>query len=275
MWYPDKAALRVGYVTGTHWDKDSIGIFSFAAGYNTKALGQYSVAVGGSSSATGNRSFAAGSATTASGSTAVAMNESTIASGSSSTAMGSNTIAAAANSTAMGSRNVAKSFAGLVIGVNNDTIIGVENALNLNTRLFEIGNGQSNVRHNAMTVLANGNVGIGTTSPSAELDVSGRTNTDKLQVGTGTVLNNIQSGTFTAGTSATTFKSVTITFPAAFASAPRVIASARNDPAYNVNDTFTVTVRSVSATAVTLNIQRVDVAAAWGQNLLIDWLAIQ
>jgi hypothetical protein len=175
----------------------------------------------------------------------------------------------------MGSGTIARSFAGLVIGVSNDTISVVENALNSNTRLFEIGNGQSNVRHNAMTVLASGNVGIGTTTPAVKLDISGRTNTDQLQVGTGTVLNNIQSGTYTAGTSATTFKSVTITFPAAFASAPRVIASAHNDAAYNVNDTFTVTVRSVSATAVTLNIQRVDVAAAWGQNLLIDWLAIQ
>ena len=37
MWYPEKAAFRVGMVDGAHWDKDSIGNFSFASGFRTKA----------------------------------------------------------------------------------------------------------------------------------------------------------------------------------------------------------------------------------------------
>ncbi|MBA2249132.1 MAG: hypothetical protein H0W12_02955 [Chitinophagaceae bacterium] len=30
MWYPGKAAFRVGYVSAAKWDKDSIGNYSFA-----------------------------------------------------------------------------------------------------------------------------------------------------------------------------------------------------------------------------------------------------
>lgn len=36
MWYPDKAAFRVGTVNGTHWNKDSIGLYSFASGFKIK-----------------------------------------------------------------------------------------------------------------------------------------------------------------------------------------------------------------------------------------------
>ena len=42
MWYPDKAAFRAGYVSSVNWNKDSIGIYSFATGSNTKAKGNYS-----------------------------------------------------------------------------------------------------------------------------------------------------------------------------------------------------------------------------------------
>src|SRR6185503_1604706 len=39
MWYPDKGAFRVGGVLGTQWNKDSIGIYSFVSGINSKAKG--------------------------------------------------------------------------------------------------------------------------------------------------------------------------------------------------------------------------------------------
>lgn len=60
MWYPDKAAFRVGRVTGLNWDKDSIGYYSFAAGYNVIAEGLLSTAIGSSTSATENVSTALG-----------------------------------------------------------------------------------------------------------------------------------------------------------------------------------------------------------------------
>jgi|GEM_PF-3012733 len=56
MWYPDKAAFRVGRVLGSHWDKDSVGIYSLASGYNTVASGTSSVAMGMNTNA---RSYAA------------------------------------------------------------------------------------------------------------------------------------------------------------------------------------------------------------------------
>lgn len=42
MWYPEKAAFRVGYVGdygGAFWDAGNVGNYSFAAGSNTRACG--------------------------------------------------------------------------------------------------------------------------------------------------------------------------------------------------------------------------------------------
>ncbi len=118
-------------------------------------------------------------------------------------------------------------------------------------------------------------VGIGTIAPAYTLEVNGTTQTDQLKVGTGTPINNIQSGTFTVGSSASGFATATLTFPTSFFAIPRVIATARNQAATNYGDTFAVTLRSVSSTAVTFNIQRVDTNAAWAQTLEIDWIALQ
>ena len=67
MWYLDKAAFRSGQVSGTQWDKDSIGILSFATGYNAKALGYNSISMGYESRASGVASFSLGNYTNARG----------------------------------------------------------------------------------------------------------------------------------------------------------------------------------------------------------------
>jgi hypothetical protein len=84
FWYPDKAAFRVGGVDngvtfipdnpdydfpdGTHsWDRDSIGLFSFASGLNTKAKGFGAAAFGIGSQAIGDGSIASGFDCTATG----------------------------------------------------------------------------------------------------------------------------------------------------------------------------------------------------------------
>jgi hypothetical protein len=52
IWYPGKAAFRVGGITGTYtvgngpWDDANIGQYSFAAGLNSKAAGAHGVAIG-------------------------------------------------------------------------------------------------------------------------------------------------------------------------------------------------------------------------------------
>ena len=107
MWYPDKAAFRAGYVSGTYWNKDSIGSFSFAAGYDTRASGIYSTAMGYGTTASADYSTAMGQGTTVSGFSSTAMGQSTTASGYSSTAMGYITSASGNYSTAMGFRTIA------------------------------------------------------------------------------------------------------------------------------------------------------------------------
>ena len=149
MWYPQKAAFRVGAVDGTEWDKDNIGKFSFSSGVNTKAVGAVSTSLG--------------SYTNARGYVSTSMGNFTNANGDASTSMGYGTLAQGYASTSMGYLTTAKSDNSLAIGIFNDTT-------NTN-RLFEIGNGNSsNARNNAMTVLVNGNIGIGTTTPGFPLN---------------------------------------------------------------------------------------------------------
>ncbi len=60
MWYPDKAAFRVGYANGNEWDEPYIGNYSFASGGHNTASGVYSVALGGFNTASGPYSVAIG-----------------------------------------------------------------------------------------------------------------------------------------------------------------------------------------------------------------------
>ena len=103
LWYPDKAAFRVGYVSGANWNKDSIGNYSIAAGYDTKALSPYSTAMGFLTNAKGISSTAMGSQNIASGSSSTAMGSQNTASGNNSTAIGYQTHAIGYASTASGS----------------------------------------------------------------------------------------------------------------------------------------------------------------------------
>lgn len=60
MWYPQRQAFRAGYVQGTQWDHDSIGVLTFATGQNTKAMGKLSSAFGLNTSANGYSSLVLG-----------------------------------------------------------------------------------------------------------------------------------------------------------------------------------------------------------------------
>ncbi|MCO5252177.1 MAG: tail fiber domain-containing protein [Candidatus Kapabacteria bacterium] len=175
MWYPDKASFRVGRVSSTQWDKDSIGDYSVAMGYNTKALNVYSTALGYSTIASGSISTALGNSSKASGYNSLAMGYSTIASGYISTAMGIYSESSGDYSFVLGNQIQSPSAYETVIGRYNTTYTpssGV--SWNVNDRLFVIGNGTGNsTRSNALTVLKNGRVGIGTDSPSAGLHLKG------------------------------------------------------------------------------------------------------
>ena len=208
MWYADKAAFRAGTASGTNWDKDNIGINSFATGANTKATGDYSVAAGVGTKASGLAAVAMGYQTNASGFSSVTLGYQTIASEQYSTALGENTTASGVGSIAMGfnttaSGGLSTTMGGFTkaIGLSStamgqgtkaqadysntmgygtkstsdySTVIGRFNDTSATNRLFEIGNGLTdNTRSNALTVLADGNMGIGTVNPLEKLHVIG------------------------------------------------------------------------------------------------------
>lgn len=116
FWYAEKAAFRTGAVYNgalfgigdadesnfNNWDKDSIGVVSFAAGFNTKAKGDFSFAMG-------HQSFSYGNSATSFGSNNVAR-------GNFSTAFGSNNNAIGSASTAIGNGNVASGTFSLAAG---------------------------------------------------------------------------------------------------------------------------------------------------------------
>jgi len=245
MWFPPLGAFRVGYVDGVQWDKDSIGLFSFAAGYSTKAKGNSSVAMGALTTASGYNSTSLGYGTTASGAFSTSMGIGTIASegsatsmgfattasgeyatsmgrgtvasgdvttsigfettasGDYSTSMGKSTLASGAFSTSMGEstrasgvgslvsggssvasgdyavshgeQTIAKARGGFATGSFNDNSDNPESTTPAATdRIFQLGNGNTTVRSNALTILRNGFTGIGINDPIWHLDIAGR-----------------------------------------------------------------------------------------------------
>jgi hypothetical protein len=130
MWYPDKAAFRVGLLTqGSLWDQDNIGISSIAMGDNTLAKGFGSVALGSGSVATetysvalgGGRAlnfntFSMGYTSTASGYGSTAIGESVNAEGEYSIAMGAYATAKGNASIAMGNGVIANGISSVAMG---------------------------------------------------------------------------------------------------------------------------------------------------------------
>lgn len=230
MWYSDKAAARIGYVDNAFWDKDSIGVISFAAGYNARGTGDYSVALGYAARSAGPASFAAGYTAQATGNYATAIGPESISSGLSAVAIGAIVTASGSNSVAMGARavasqnyavaigryatasnfsavslgekneasgafsfatglvsnargdyaavfghmNFAKASGSFTTGTFNDSTDSPNTAVaQVTDRIFQVGNGTAdNSRSNALTVLRNGNMGLGTTGPKARLHIA-------------------------------------------------------------------------------------------------------
>jgi hypothetical protein len=195
---PNKAAFRAGQVNNTEWNNSNVGNYSVAMGFNTTAsnagstalgygataTGDVATAIGYYTAATGSISVAFGSLTTASGSNSAAFGSSTVASGSNSAAMGVFSTASGTASTSLGYSNEAPSFSETVIGIGatdyTPSLNGATQFLpaNATDRLFVVGNAiDANAsggvdpaeRSNALTILKNGNIGIGDVQPNALL----------------------------------------------------------------------------------------------------------
>ena len=116
-------------------------------------------AIGFSTLANGQNSTAIGNDVTSNGNGSMAMGYQSESNGSSSISIGTHTSSDAYRSMAVGSWNIG--------GGNPTSWVDSD-------PLFEIGNGHiSTSKGNAMTVLKNGNVGIGTSTPGGTLDVNG------------------------------------------------------------------------------------------------------
>lgn len=153
IWYPHKAAFRAGENLDDVWEDFNIGQFSFGGGKRTLAQGQYSTALGNASKAEGASSVAIGRLTNAIGEASVALGEGT----------------------------VSRYFGGMAVGAYNDSqdggAGGTKAASDPQNRIFQIGNGSGfQSTSNALTVLRNGNIGIGkeVLSPTHILEVGGR-----------------------------------------------------------------------------------------------------
>ena len=203
MWYTQKGAFRAGWVEDNRWDKDSIGIFSIALGHSvlasytgsvamgirTQSRNFASTALGYNTQADGEYSLAAGYESKATGQIATAIGGTNMATGFFSTAIGSNNTVSVTSAMALGNANNVTGVEGIAIGANlrtkarasfvagwyNDTTDFPDPTFVAPTdRLFQVGNGNGFLatRSNALTILRNGNTGIGTLMPIARLHVA-------------------------------------------------------------------------------------------------------
>jgi hypothetical protein len=167
MWYADKLAFRSGY-THNNWDKDSVGNYSFATGFNTKAKGQFSTSFGMMAFAEVEGAFSAGLFTRSTGNYAASFGNSSVASGYLSFASGDSSLARAWNSATFGA-------------FNDATDNPVFYLPSINDRIFQVGNGSAGNRSNALTILRNGMSGIGTVTPRYPLSF-GNENGDRISL---------------------------------------------------------------------------------------------
>ncbi len=149
---------------------------STAMGSLTVASGVGSTAMGTQSTASGNCALALGFNTTASGDFSLSMGLSTTAAtGYHSVAIGRNANARGDYSGAIGLDTIASAYNSFVAGAyNRDSTAHNLTAWRNDEPLFIIGNGTATTnRKNAVMILKNGNVGIGSDNPQTVLNVQG------------------------------------------------------------------------------------------------------
>jgi hypothetical protein len=243
LWQANKGAFRTGLVFGNDLDEALIGNYTFASGQGNEASGNWAgaigygnrasqsgtIAFGYQSQALGVYSFAAGNLAKATGETSVAMGDGSVAAGDFAVAIGSSNIAQGRGSVALGLQNNAWACGSFVAGLYNDTTHSGSDVLpQSGNRIFQVGNGTSLVaRSNALTILQNGNTGIGVLEPVEKLSVAGNAvftgdimvqndkgiirnadNTQLKKLGAAVLVN----ATFTAGET----KTFTISWPQSF-----------------------------------------------------------
>lgn len=151
------------------------GNYAVSMGISTESSGIGAVAMGVQTLAFGESSVAMGTETQALGINSVAMGNQSATYGDNSFALGDLSASYANTSNALGVGIYAKNYGGTGVGLWNDTTgSGSLTAVNPANKIFQVGNGTANgSRSNAMTILQNGNTGIGVLAPTATLHVNG------------------------------------------------------------------------------------------------------
>ena len=169
MWYADKAAFRSGGTESFEWEKNLVGQYSGSIGYNSVAAGKSSVAFGENNYAANNFSVSMGFAS-ASIANAAFSSGTSIAAGNWSTGTGKST-ATGNYSFSTGNGTEAKADGSFASGFFNDiTDNPTWDAPLATDRIFQVGNGTgAGSRSNAITILRNGNMGIGHLTPNRPL----------------------------------------------------------------------------------------------------------
>ena len=167
------------------WNSTASGLGSFAIGENATASGSYSVALGTNAVASGHAACSLGNTNLSSGYGSFSMGQETEAYGYASSSMGYVTKSIGKASFSAGYYTVGSGMGSAVFGTFNEIDVPADSVgINSSNRLFQIGNGTgiSGNRSNALTVLQSGNIGIGTTTPSTKLDISGGANVSGLRL---------------------------------------------------------------------------------------------
>jgi len=209
---------------------------SVAIGLNTTSSGKFSTAMGYLTSSSGYGSFTSGSMSVASGDYSIAMGYSSVASGKGSSAIGFRNYATdlgglaigygnrsyATGAAALGTFSSALGNSSLAIGVHvnsysyGETVLGMYNTVytpievdypgNAADRLLVVGNGAKGAPSDAMVIMKNGSVGIGTSTPPSDIKVSIESTSDGLFVkSSNTNANRSVYSYATGGTSAYAF----------------------------------------------------------------------
>ena len=166
LWYPRKAAFRAGYVAGTQWDNASIGDYSAAFGDSGTASGDFSTHFGSDGTASGDFSTHFGSDGTASGALATHFGFGGTASEDYSTYFGFGGTASGFLSIHFGLGNLADCYGVLTLGRFSAATSGNLTEWIATDPILVIGNGTgTGARSNALTILKNGNLGLGVATP--------------------------------------------------------------------------------------------------------------
>ena len=144
MFLPDLHAFRVGTVaTGaasTYWNRDSIGLYSFASGLNTRAQGFGATAMGRDTEATNSYAFASGFFSNADGQYSTAMGFNTDAFALGSTALGYSTDAEANYSFAAGYFAEAQAIYSVALG----NAVRAQSYASMAVGRYNVGGGNAN-----------------------------------------------------------------------------------------------------------------------------------